>query len=94
MSQIYAVTPDGAFVELPADAPVTEVDVREDLRMGREPFSKIMAAVDALPATHVLHVRATLAPVPLIGMLSERGFVYHMESHADDDWSVRFWRPG
>ncbi len=94
MSRIYAVTPNGEYVEFPANAPVTEVDVREDLRTGREPLSKIMAAVEALPRTDVLHLRATLAPVPLIGMLSERGFVYHMEAHDDDDWSVWFWRAG
>lgn len=93
MSRIYAVTPDGAMVEFPETAPMVEVDVREDLRSGREPFSKIMGAVDALQAGEILLLRATLAPVPLIAMLSERGFVYHMEPHADDDWSVWFWRP-
>jgi hypothetical protein len=30
--------------------------------------------------------------VPLIGLLSERGFVYHMEGESDTDWSVWFWR--
>ncbi|MGA9836438.1 MAG: DUF2249 domain-containing protein [Gemmatimonadaceae bacterium] len=92
MSRFYAVTPDGTTVEFPDAAPVVEVDVREELRAGREPFSRIMAAVEALQSGEVLHLRATFAPVPLIGMLSERGFVYHMEPHADDDWSVWFWR--
>jgi uncharacterized protein (DUF2249 family) len=94
MSPIYAVTPNGEYVEFPEAAPVVDVDVREDLRMGREPFARIMAAVDALSHGHVLRVRAPLAPVPLIGILSERGFVYYMEEHGADDWSVWFWRHG
>lgn len=94
MSPIYAITADGEYVEFPEGAPVVDVDVREDLRSGREPFARIMAAVDAVPAGHVLRVRATFAPVPLIGLLSERGFVYHMEEETDTDWSVWFWRYG
>ncbi|HUX32826.1 MAG TPA: DUF2249 domain-containing protein [Gemmatimonadaceae bacterium] len=93
MSRIYAVTPNGEYIAFPDEAPVVELDVRADLRAGRNPLSKIMAAADALARTEVLHLRATLAPVPLIGMLSERGLVYHMESHDDEDWSVWFWRP-
>lgn len=94
MSPIYAVTPNGEYVEFPESAPVVDVDVREDLRTGRDPFGKIMAAVDALPDGQVLHVRAPLAPVPLIGLLSERGFVYYMDERGVDDWSVWFWRHG
>ncbi|MGH7670945.1 MAG: DUF2249 domain-containing protein [Gemmatimonadaceae bacterium] len=94
MSPIYAITADGEYVEFPAAAPVVVVDVREDLRAGRSPFARIMDAVEALPSGEVLHVRATLAPVPLISLLSERGFVYHMEEHAADDWSLWLWRPG
>lgn len=92
MSPIYAVTANGEYVEFPDQAPMVDVDVREELRTGREPFSRIMAVVDALPNGHVLHVRATFAPVPLISLLSERGFVYHMDSDAEDDWSVWFWQ--
>lgn len=94
MSAIYAITADGEYVEFPKQAPVVVVDVREDLRAGRSPFTRIMEAVDALRAGEVLHVRATLAPVPLISLLSERGFVYYLEEHAADDWSLWLWRPG
>jgi Uncharacterized conserved protein (DUF2249) len=80
------------MVSAPDNATFVEVDVREDLRAGREPFNRIMAAVDALGDDDVLQVRATFAPVPLIGLLAERGFVYQMEAETDDDWSVWFWR--
>lgn len=93
MSRFQAVTPTGQTVEFPDEAAVTEVDVREDLRQGREPFGKIMAAVQALPQGNVMLLRATFAPTPLLSVLAEQGFVHHLQSHAEDDWSVWFWRP-
>ncbi|HEU4988753.1 MAG: DUF2249 domain-containing protein [Gemmatimonadota bacterium] len=92
MKNLQAVTSSGETVSAPANARVVDCDVREDLRTGREPFSRIMQAVDALAPGEVLRVRATFAPVPLIGLLAERGFVYQMESESDDDWSVWFWQ--
>jgi TusA-related sulfurtransferase len=78
----------------PLHAPVTELDVRDDLRAGREPFSRIMAAVAALRSGEVLLVRATFEPIPLLHVLAKRGFVHETHAHAADDWSVWFWRPG
>ena len=93
MSRFQAFTASGEAVDYPDDAPVVDVDVREDLRAGREPFGKIMSAVGALKPEEVLCVRATFAPAPLLAVLAERGYVNHMESQAEDDWSVWFWRP-
>ena len=62
------------------------------LRTRREPLSKIMRAVDGLGDGEALRIRATFAPVPLVGLLSERGFVYHLEEHDADAWSVWCWR--
>jgi len=83
---------DAALVH-PPNAPVVEVDVREDLRAGREPFSKIMAAVGALGESEVLHLRAIFEPAPLFTVLAKRGLVHEAHAHAPDDWSVWFWRP-
>lgn len=83
---------DAALVH-PPNAPVVEVDVREDLRAGREPFSKIMAAVGALGENEVLHLRAIFEPAPLFTVLAKRGLVHEAHAHAPDDWSVWFWRP-
>jgi uncharacterized protein (DUF2249 family) len=77
----------------PPNAPVVEVDVREDLRSGREPFAKIVKAVDAMAADEVLHLRAIFEPVPLYAALSERGLEHEAHAHATDDWSVWFWKP-
>ena len=84
---------DAASPTRPADAPVSEVDVREDLRSGNEPFSKIMAAVAALGEHEILRLRTTFEPVPLFTVLGKRGFVHESEEHGADDWSVWCWRP-
>lgn len=82
-----------AAMRHPADATVVELDVREDLRSGREPFSHIMAAVGELGAGDVLHLRAIFEPVPLFKVLGKRGFAHESQAHAPDDWSVWFWQP-
>jgi uncharacterized protein (DUF2249 family) len=77
----------------PSSAPVVEVDVREDLRAGREPFSRIMSAVGALGENEVLHLRAIFEPAPLFALMTKRGLLHESVAHAPDDWSVWFWKP-
>lgn len=77
----------------PEELPVVELDVRDDLRSGREPFSRIMSAIAALRDDEVLRLRAIFEPAPLFTVLGKRGFVHESEAHAADDWSVWFWRP-
>lgn len=69
-----------------------ELDVRDDLRNGREPFSRIMATVGALRPDDTLHLRATFEPAPLFKVMGKRGYAYRAEQHAPDDWSVWFFR--
>jgi uncharacterized protein (DUF2249 family) len=68
------------------------LDVREDLRAGREPFARIMATVKALAADEVLELRAPFEPVPLYDVLGRRGFAHGTERRAPDDWWVWFYR--
>lgn len=77
----------------PDDAPVIELDLREDLRAGREPFSRIMSAVASLGEGDVLHLRTIFEPVPLFTVLAKRGLTHESVSHAPDDWSAWFWHP-
>jgi len=72
---------------------VVELDVRDDLRSGREPFSRIMAAVASLRADQVLLLRAIFEPVPLFAALAKRGFAHAARQDGADDWSIWFWRP-
>lgn len=87
------VAASGPAAHRPPAANVVELDVRDDLRSGREPFSRIMSAVAALRDEDVLHLRAIFEPVPLFTALAKRGFAHESEAHAPDDWSVWFWRP-
>ena len=84
---------DPEILHHPEEATVVEIDVRDDLRSGREPFSRIMAAVAALRDGEVLRLRAIFEPAPLFKVLAKRGFAYGSKAHAPDDWSVWFWRP-
>jgi uncharacterized protein (DUF2249 family) len=68
-----------------------DLDVREDLRRGEEPLSKIMTAVTELGSGGVLVLRAIFEPMPLYRMLGRRGFAHWTEQHSADDWSVWFY---
>ena len=87
-----APEPTPAIDDYPPDREVIDVDVRDDLRAGREPFSRIMAAVGALRSDQVLRVRAIFEPAPLFTALGKRGFTHASRQEAPDDWSVWFWR--
>jgi uncharacterized protein (DUF2249 family) len=69
---------------------VMTVDVREDLRLGREPFARIMAAVDALPPGGSLRVIAPIKPLPLLGVMARRGFSHEAMEGPTGDWDVLF----
>lgn len=86
---LFPAAPDGP----PSGRTIVEVDVREDLRAGREPFSRIMAAVSALPPGEMLLIRAIFEPVPLFAALARRGFVHAARQEGPEDWTVWFWRP-
>ncbi|MHB1224524.1 MAG: DUF2249 domain-containing protein [Gemmatimonadaceae bacterium] len=85
-------SPDAPLPRFPG--PVVELDVREDLRNGREPFSRIMASVDALAPDEALLLRATFEPAPLFRVLGKRGYDHHSVAHSDDDWSIWFYPSG
>jgi len=69
------------------------LDVREDIRNGREPFSKILSAVNALGADDQLLLLAPFEPKPLFAVLEKQGFKYKAERAKTGDWSVIFTRP-
>jgi uncharacterized protein (DUF2249 family) len=83
----------GFLTEIGAGRTV-DLDVRDDLRAGREPFGRIMAGVRALPAGGVLRLRTTFEPVPLYQVLGQRGLGHWTERLAADDWRVWFFPAG
>ena len=53
---------------------IITLDVREDLREGREPFGRIMEAVARLREGERLRVLAPFEPRPLMNVLARQGF--------------------
>ncbi len=70
-----------------------ELDVRAELRAGREPFSLIMAARRQVPAGGALAVRAIFEPVPLYAVMRKQGLTHFTERLAEEDWRVWFYAP-
>jgi len=68
------------------------IDVREDLRLGRDPFPRIMQRLDALGAHETLLLVAPAQPVALIEVLAERGFIATPEQSVGDEWQARISR--
>jgi uncharacterized protein (DUF2249 family) len=68
------------------------VDVRDDIRTGREPFSKIMNAVAALQAEEHLLLIAPFEPVPLTHAMRKQGFTHTAQQTASGDWETLFTR--
>ncbi|HSJ23132.1 MAG TPA: DUF2249 domain-containing protein [Longimicrobiales bacterium] len=75
---------------IPAERTVT-LDVRDELRAGREPFSLIMDAVREVPDDGAFVLRAIFEPVPLYAVLAKRGFLHWTEQRAADDWVIHFY---
>lgn len=71
---------------------IVALDVREDIRNGREPFSRIMAAVASLKAQEDLLIIAPFEPVPLYFVLEKQGFSHQSTRTGSGDWEVIFAR--
>ncbi len=71
---------------------VITVDVRDDLKRGREPFSKIMHTVSGLKENEDLLLIAPFEPAPLFGVLAQHGFSHQARTNPDGDWEVLFTR--
>jgi len=73
-------------------AGIITIDVREDLRHGREPFAKIMQAAEQLQPGQNLLLVAPFEPVPLYSVLGRQGFVHEARALPAGDWEVLFSR--
>lgn len=80
-----------ALLATPA-ARLVDVDVREDLRSGVEPFARIMSAARTLAPDAVLRIRAIFEPAPLYGVFAKKGLTHFTEQLAADDWRIWFHR--
>jgi len=71
-----------------------QLDVREDIRNGREPFGRIMATAQKLGPTERLKLLAPFEPVPLYTFLGNVGFSHAAKELADGSWEIVFERGG
>jgi uncharacterized protein (DUF2249 family) len=67
-----------------------DVDVRPILRAGGEPFSIIMAALQRLGPGQGLRLYAPFKPVPLFGVMADKGFGHEETELEGGEWEVRF----
>ena len=71
---------------------VVTLDVREDIKRGREPFSRIMRTVGGLGEKEDLLLIAPFEPKPLFGVLAQQGFSHSAKPLDGGDWEVLFTR--
>lgn len=71
---------------------IVDLDVREELRSGREPFRLIMSVAGSVRVGEVLRLRAIFEPAPLYAVLARQGFSHFTEQLGKDDWRVWFLR--
>lgn len=66
------------------------LDVREDLRNGKEPLPMIMQAIQSLTPGQPLRLLATFEPLPLFAVLARKGYGHYSTHHGEGDWEVLF----
>ena len=71
---------------------IVTLDVRDDLRNGSEPFSKIMDTVGQLRPGERLSLLVPFEPVPLFAVMAQRGFAHTARQMPEGDWEVLFTR--
>lgn len=68
------------------------LDLRPIIAAGREPFTKIMEAVDAIGGDETLLLVTPFLPSPLIEKLQGEGFSARPERRGDGSWQTSFRR--
>jgi len=68
------------------------LDVREDIRNGREPFGKIMQTVAGLKNDEQLRLLAPFEPAPLYAVLAQRGYAHQSKATPEGDFEILFTR--
>jgi len=67
---------------------VLELDVREDLKLKKEPFDKIMGAVKQVGDGQAFILHAPFNPIPLHSVLKRKGFTHEAEKIERKHWKV------
>ena len=71
---------------------IQTLDVRPDIQAGREPYPRIMDAVEQLPAGARLRLLSPFKPAPLLRVMFTRGFTSTEKALPSGDWEITFER--
>lgn len=71
---------------------IVTLDVREDIRAGRQPCSLITSTVAGLKPDESLRLLAPFEPTPLFEVLGQQGFAHKAQPLGGGDWEVFFFR--
>lgn len=74
------------------NSPKLTIDVREEIRAGREPFSKIMQTAGQVRAGESFRLIAPFEPSPLFPVLGGKGFSHSSNQQPTGEWVVTFQR--
>ena len=89
MTNTFGETAWRLSVESSGMATTADTDARLDAReIDGEPFSDIVAELDALDDGETLLLVNSFEPEPLYDVLADRGFAYETEQAAADEWRV------
>lgn len=69
---------------------IITIDVRDDIRAGREPLPHILEAVGRLREGEQLRILAPFEPRPLIGVLAAQGFLATVTESEGGGFEVLF----
>jgi uncharacterized protein (DUF2249 family) len=71
---------------------IVTLDVRDDIRQGRQPCGKILQTAESLKDGEALRLIAPFEPVPLFSLLAGKGFSHQAKPLSAGDWEVLFSR--
>ena len=69
---------------------IVDLDVREEVAQGREPFGEIMGTVARLRPEEKLRLIAPFEPLPLFSVLAKKGYSHASKRLESGDWEVVF----
>jgi len=62
---------------------ITELDVRDEIASGRDPFAIIMDALKVMPTSNTLKLINVFEPIPLINKLNKKGYETFVDNSVD-----------
>lgn len=79
-----------SFIKNISGGAIEELDVRPIIDSGKDPFSIIMEKIRQLSKTNTLKLVNSFEPLPLIQVLSKKGYAYYVEHISADEVHTYF----